>query len=347
MTGQFVPPMYGFARRGFSLAVAHDASPYVSAYPWNELGFGTKHADNSGVPGNASAVAYSLDGGFIAVAHSTSPFITVCPWTSSGFVTKVSDPATLPASRPTALAFAPDSSSLATAVGTLVRVYAWSSSGFGAALDTVSPGGNVLGVTYSPNGDYIAVAHSSSPYVSIYPWSGTAFSAKVSDPATLPTGAGYAVAFSPAANAVVVAHASSPYVSAYPWSGGAFGSKYSNPATLPAYDSYAVTFSPDGNYVAVTGAIGASGPFPPTDYFSVYPWSAGFGTKVSSPEQATSAGTGVAFSPRGDFIAFTYQSTGGVSVYPWSAGTFGAKCTAPAVAPTGSCNGIAFNRATV
>jgi len=71
MTGQFVPPMYGFARRGVSLAVAHDASPYVSAYPWNELGFGTKHADNSGVPGNASAVAYSLDGGFIAIAGTT------------------------------------------------------------------------------------------------------------------------------------------------------------------------------------------------------------------------------------------------------------------------------------
>jgi WD40 repeat protein len=266
---------------------------------------------------------------------------------SGGFGARITDPVSYLPGFPSDIKFSPNGESLAVAATTSVVVYAWSSSGFGAVLGDVTPGGNVLGVTYSPNGDYIAVAHSSSPYVSIYPWSGTAFSAKVSDPATTPTGSGYAVAFSPAANAVVVAHATTPYLSAYPWSGGAFGTKYSDPASLPAYNSYAAAFSPDGNYVAVTGGIGLTGPFSPTDYFSVYPWSAGFGTRISAPEQSTGSGNGVAFSPDGAFIAFTRPSVGGISVYPWSAGTFGTKCTAQTPSPAGSCSGIAFNRATV
>jgi hypothetical protein len=47
---------------------------------------------------------------------------------------------------------------------------------------------------YSGN---IAIAHSITPYISVYPWS-SGFGTKYSDPATLPTGTGRSVAFSPA-----------------------------------------------------------------------------------------------------------------------------------------------------
>ena len=43
-------------------------------------------------------------------------------------------------------------------------------------------------------GDHIAVAHSNSPYVSVYPWTGS-FGTKVADPATLPAGNGWDVVF--------------------------------------------------------------------------------------------------------------------------------------------------------
>ena len=60
---------------------------------------------------------------------------------------------------------------------------------FGAA-GTLDPGLYV--------GD-IAVAHYTSPYISVYPFtSGTGFGTKYSDPATTPTGYGKGVAFSPA-----------------------------------------------------------------------------------------------------------------------------------------------------
>ena len=40
----------------------------------------------------------------------------------------------------------------------------------------------------------IAVAHTTTPFISVYPWTG-AFGTKVSDPATLPTNTGNGVAF--------------------------------------------------------------------------------------------------------------------------------------------------------
>ena len=94
----------------------------------------------------------------------------------------------------------------------------------------------------------IAVSHSTSPFVSAYPWS-AGFGTKYSNPATLPTGTGYGVAFSPSGNDIAVVHSTSPFVSAYPWSAG-FGTKYSDPATLPANAGYGVAFG--GTEVTIT-----------------------------------------------------------------------------------------------
>ena len=88
----------------------------------------------------------------------------------------------------------------------------------------------------------IAVAHSTSPYISAYPWS-SGFGTKYANPATLPTGSGYGVAFSPDGATIAFAYSASPYISAYPWSSG-FGTKYADPSVLPTGTSRAVAFSP-------------------------------------------------------------------------------------------------------
>ena len=75
----------------------------------------------------------------------------------------------------------------------------------------------------------IAVSHSSSPYITAYPWSSSGFGSKYSDPATLPTNVGYNVAFSPSGAYIAVSHAGTPYITAYPWSASGFGTKYSDP----------------------------------------------------------------------------------------------------------------------
>jgi hypothetical protein len=80
---------------GADIAVAHDTTPYINAYPWS-AGFGTKYATQlhfRQVTGYG--VAFSPDGADIAVAHSNTPYISTYPW-SAGFGTKYANPATLP-----------------------------------------------------------------------------------------------------------------------------------------------------------------------------------------------------------------------------------------------------------
>ena len=94
----------------------------------------------------------------------------------------------------------------------------------------------------APYSGDIAVSHSLTPFISVYPWA-SGFGTKYANPSTLPPNTGYDVAFSPDGADIAVAHVSSPFISVYPWSSG-FGAKYANPATLPAGDGQGVAFSP-------------------------------------------------------------------------------------------------------
>lgn len=42
---------------------------------------------------------------------------------------------------------------------------------------------------------FIAVTHTSSPYITAYPWSSSGFGTKFANPALTPTGNGYGAAF--------------------------------------------------------------------------------------------------------------------------------------------------------
>ena len=89
---------------------------------------------------------------------------------------------------------------------------------------------------------YVAVAHTSSPFITAYPWSSSGFGTKYANPATLPASTGNGLAFSPDGSAIAVAHGVTPFISAYPWSSSGFGTKYANPATLPASSGIGVAF---------------------------------------------------------------------------------------------------------
>ena len=81
------------------------------------------------------------------------------------------------------------------------------------------PTGTGYGCTFSPDGTYLAVAHSSSPNITIYKRDGDTFT-KLSNPAILPAGAGYGCAFSPDVTYLSVAHNASPYITIYKITGG-------------------------------------------------------------------------------------------------------------------------------
>jgi hypothetical protein len=191
----------------------------------------------------------------------------------------------------------------------------------------------------------IAVAHSSTPFITAYPWSSsTGYGTKYANPASLPPGAGNGVAFSPAGNAIAVAHTTTPFISAYLWSSTTgFSTKYSNPATLPAGIGRAVAFNP----AATSVAVGHDN----TPFITAYPWNAstGFGTKYADPATVPGGSLfalGVAFSPAGDAIAVASDGSPRVQAYPWNASTgFGTKYADPATLPTGTGVGVAFSPA--
>ena len=83
------------------------------------------------------------------------------------------------------------------------------------------PTGNGWGVAFSSDDTYLAVAHSTSPYLTVYKRSGDSFT-KRSNPADLPTGMGYGVAFSSDDPYLAVAHGTSPFLTVYKRSGDTF-----------------------------------------------------------------------------------------------------------------------------
>jgi hypothetical protein len=99
------------------------------------------------------------------------------------------------------------------------------------------------GVDVGQFNQQIAIAHTTTPFVSAYPWSASGFGTKFTNPGTLPTGNGIGVAFSPAGTEIAIAHATTPFVSAYPWSASGFGTKFSDPGTLPASTGNGVAFN--------------------------------------------------------------------------------------------------------
>jgi hypothetical protein len=186
-------------------------------------------------------------------------------------------------------------------------------------------------------GEQIAVAHSDTPFISAYPWSGSGFGTKYANPVTLPTSNGSGVAFSPSGADIAVAHTLTPFITAYPWSINGFGTKYTDPATLPTGAGNGVAFSPDGANIAVAHSV--------TPFISAYPWSvSGFGTKYTDPTTLpVSTGNEVAFSPSGADIAVAHSVTPFIAAYPWSGSGFGTKYANPATLPASTGAGVAFN----
>jgi len=222
-----------------------------------------------------------------------------------------------------------------------ISVYEWSDSGtFGSKMSDPGtlPTGYGNGVSFSPNGRQIVVAHETTPWATAYPWTSSGFGTKFANPSTIPTGQGWYVAFSPAGTEIMIAHTTSPRISAYPWTSSGFGTKFADPSTLPANNAYGIAFSPAGTEVVV-GHANAPG-------VKAYPWSAsGFGTKFADPSSPpTGTGWSAAFAPSGSQVVIGCSSPY-VNAYTWSASGFGARLTDPVTVPYTGGEGLAFSPA--
>jgi WD40 repeat protein len=187
--------------------------------------------------------------------------------------------------------------------------------------------------------EYIAIAHSASPFVTVYPWSSSGFGTKFANPATLPAGNATGVDFHPDGTAIAVAHYNSPFITVYKWSENGFGTKFTNPTVLPSglNVSNIVKFNPTGNAVAISQYN--------SPYLNVYRWtSAGFGTKFTNPAIIPPGYLNdLTFSPDNTAIAVTHNESPYVSAYAWSNDGFGNKFANPATLPAGGALRVKFN----
>ena len=76
------------------------------------------------------------------------------------------------------------------------------------------PTGTGRGAVFDSTNTYLAIAHGTTPFVTIYKRSGDTFT-KLADPAALPASTGYGAAFNPTSTYLVITHVTTPYVTIY------------------------------------------------------------------------------------------------------------------------------------
>lgn len=158
------------------------------------------------------------------------------------------------------------------------------------------PAGQGNAAKWSPDGRFLAVAHNTTPFITIYERSGLNFN-KLANPVTLPTGNAKSLAWSPNGDFLVVAHATTPFITIYQRQGINF-TKLSNPATLPVSNGDSVGFSPNGEFLAVSSDGGLNIYQIKGTTFTDISGSAG----ISSPDGQTGL---VSWSPDSQFLALT------------------------------------------
>tara|TARA_R100000406_G_C3114962_1_gene125303 strand:- start:655 stop:1710 length:1056 start_codon:yes stop_codon:yes gene_type:complete len=227
---------------------ANSSDGSVYAYAWSSSGFGSKY---TGIPtststiSTVSAIRWSNDGNYILIggnpkqAYGTR--LEAYAWSNStGFGTRYT-PGTNPDDTVTSIHFHPDGDYVVVGqrgATTFCRTYPWSSSSqFGNNI--TAPAGkwndDVQQVQFTAAGNDVAFGGAASPYVAVWPWTGSGYGTKYSNPSSLPSGFVYGLGIAPDDSAVAVGSTFGDKMQGYPFtSGTGLGTKYANPATLPA-----------------------------------------------------------------------------------------------------------------
>lgn len=196
------------------------------------------------------------------------------------------------------------------------------------------PVGAVNSCAWSPDDQFLAVAHATSPRITIYERSGDTLT-KLSDPGTLPTGAANQFAWSPNGEFLAAAHNITPYLTVYQRSGTSFTKLTIAVPTGSLAGGGGCAWSPDGATL-VQIQEGSTG-----GYFNIYTVSGATFTKLTGfAMTGIDVNVGKAqFSPNGAYICVDPGPPGPVLIYSVSGTTF-TKLGSPA--PSG--RGVAWGR---
>jgi WD40 repeat protein len=185
---------------GQHIAVAHNASPFISFYQFDETSETlSKIANPASLPaGQGNGVSWSPDGLTLAIALNVSPFVAVYDFTT-GSPVKMSDPATLPAGASQSVSWSPDGRYLSVAhlVTPFVTIYDFKTGvPVKIANPAALPAGDGYSVAWSPSGRWMSVGHNTTPFLSTYDWT-SGVPIKAANPAPVPTSTCYSLGWDP------------------------------------------------------------------------------------------------------------------------------------------------------
>lgn len=186
----FANPVTLPAGAGASLAVhptgnyvvcGHATSPFMSAYNYDQAGFGAKIANPASLPAaQINALDWSPTGDYIAVASATTPFIQAWPFDPSAgsFGVVIANPSSLPLAGVGAmlgkcLAWRPQGDFIAMGDGASVYVTGFNrSTGVFTTQQSGATGGTtVQSLAWTPDGQYLIVGTSTAPFLKVYDFS--------------------------------------------------------------------------------------------------------------------------------------------------------------------------------
>lgn len=226
---------------GLSVAYTSGTSPFVQLFAVStKTGTPMTVAPNPGTlpTGAGQCSAWHPTATHLAVGHATSPFLSVYPVNaenSFGFGTKLTNPATLPAAQVNAVAFSPlgDFLTVASQTTPFIQTYLFDKNAVSVGTIVLDPptlpaGGPAQGgkaVAWRPQGDYIAMGMSVSPYLYVVPFDRN--TASYSLPLLIGTPPGAAVTsvqWTPDGEFLLVGTSVSPYLLVYDFGSKTIGS---------------------------------------------------------------------------------------------------------------------------
>lgn len=259
---------------------ASGTTPFINGYFLDRYtGVGSAFSNPATLPtGAAQCLAMHPSGAFVGVGHTTTPFMSFYPISgtsdvaSPAFGTKITNPVTLPAAQINSMDFCRQGDYLAVASQStpFIQVYAFTPSLTAPAIGAIVTAPSVLpaggpagqlgkGIAWRPQGDYIAMAMTTSPYLYVVPFNRT--SATFGTPISAPTAVGVAqcVQWTPDGQYLLVGCQGAPFLLVYDFSSGVLGVPivFDNTTLGIASTINDISVTPDGSYAILSMAAGS------------------------------------------------------------------------------------------